>query len=139
MGPCASAGWSGATGQRGSRTELAAEQNRGVPARGGRKGKEETALARVAGSSARGGCDARAALLGCGAGEGVAALGELGLGGLLGGGVEGVRRAAVGSGPRGEGRLGPPGRGKGMRRRAGWVLVSSFFLLSFSISYFKQN
>ena len=80
-----------------------------------------------------------AALLGCGAGEGVAALGELGLGGLLGGGVESVRRAAVGSGPHGEGRLGPPGRGKGMRRRAGWVLVSSFFLLSFSISYFKTN
>ena len=91
------------------------------------------------GWSVRGGCDARAALLGCGAGEGVAALDELGLGGLLGGGVEGVRWAAVGSGPRREGRLGPPGRGKGMRRRAGWVLVSSFFLLSFSISYFKPN
>jgi hypothetical protein len=63
--------------------------------------------------------------------------GRGGRGGLLGGGVEGVRWAAVGSGPRGEGRLGPPGRGKGMRRRAGRVLVSSFFLLSFSIPYFK--
>ena len=57
--------------------------SRGGQARGGRKG-EKTVPTGGPGWSVRGGCGARAALLGCGAGEGVAALGELGLGGLLG-------------------------------------------------------
>ena len=122
----------------GAARERAEQRSSGAGGRRRKGGRRAPTCGPVVSASV-GGCDAWAALLGCGAGEGVAALGELGLGGLLGGGVEGVHRAAVGSGPRGEGRLGPPGRGKGMRRRAGWVLVSSFFLLSFSISYFKPN